>query len=113
MLSKVNMNAFDGNSKWDWFNADLNGLIYTWIVTLFFGVVLFGGLNWFNPQWFQCAIDKLAEVKNIISPDRTDIQMLGIMVLSMIPAFIIVFVCRRNFTVSGNRRQFRYFRRWI
>ena len=106
-MVRVNFHQFNGNSERDWLEADINGFIYTWVAFMFILCVIMAGMSeWLNPL--------LEEIKNNLGQNSNiQVVLLGVAVLSVAPAFIVVFIARRNFTVIGPRRQFRYFCRWL
>lgn len=110
-VSHVTFTPFDDNKKSSWLGADINGLIYTWGASVAFGVPLtvlilvLTGVNIGAPLGW--AID-MAE-----SQWGRDASLWTAFGLTLLPSFLLVFVFRFNFTVVGERRQFRYFCRWL
>lgn len=109
---------FDGMKKGAWFWADVNGLLYTFIVIwcggFLFGCVLIGLLSeliGISPEAIGTTVIAPLTFLALLAMKYCGVW--GVVVMSFIPPFIVVFVLRRNFTVAGPRRQFRYFCRWI
>jgi hypothetical protein len=89
------ISSFDPTKKMDWFNADINGFFYTTvaIIAAFLGLFVIGS----------------ALVTNL-TPQGLMMTVVGI---SALIAFVIVFCFRKNITVTGEPRQFRYLFRWL
>lgn len=86
---RVTLTAFNNTSKWSWFGADLNGSFYASVISFI-----------------------------IVMPLLAKFNLLGVLggwsaLVVYLPAFIVTFVFRRNMTVIGERRSFRYFCRWL
>lgn len=88
--------AFDGRKKSGWLMADINCLVQIWVTMAVIGTMC---------------------VLFVADPDLIDENvgwMLGsIIAATFIPPFVLVFVLRRNFSVTGPRRQFRYICPWL
>lgn len=111
MGTRITTGSFNPNEKMDWFNADLNGLIFTWVASVVLCIVLWlviGGITTIDVADYT-----VRPFANMISTLLGDYTFGLIILLSMVPAFVIVFVFRYNFTVIGPRRQFRYLCRWL
>lgn len=111
---RTQITSFDAGKTIDWLNADIVGFMYTWAATVavaivgfilvyaIFGIDLVAPVSWLNYQI------------TILLGAR---QAAWIMVaMSALPAYIRVFLLRRNFCVIGSRRDFSYvarFRHWL
>lgn len=110
MPGGFSMTPFDGSSKGDWFAADMNALFYTWAAINLGGVLLAAFL------WQITGVNLLAPfgyVFDFMKENWGENYALWTMAIaSFIIPFLLVFTFRRNCTVMGPRRQFRYFCRW-
>ena len=102
--TQVTFSAFDPTKKSGWLSADFNGFLYTWMGTAGIGFIL-----------SLCTIGFVRMNQFVQNMDWCYGQWAPLMITiaSMIPAFIIVFVLRYNFTVIGEQRQIRYVGRWL
>ncbi|HEY4489065.1 MAG TPA: hypothetical protein VJA87_01130 [Candidatus Paceibacterota bacterium] len=91
---RINVASFDGTKKMDWFRSDIGGVLFA-MLPVAIGVWLFIGL-----------------CHAVASLDRRGTLLL-IVGASLVIAFVIVFCLRRNWTVIGEPRKFRYFCRWL
>lgn len=92
---RIQISAFDGTKKLDWFNADLNGFFYTMLAifafTLIICLAIYGLMSSYSPK--------------VLIP--------ALAIVSAIVAFVLVFCLRWNKTVIGEPRKFRYLCRWL
>jgi positive regulator of sigma E activity len=92
-------------SKSDWLLADFNTMVTAWAIMVMlvplFGVFLYTAVG----------IDLFAFFRQATKLDET--RFFAAIGLSVLPAFLLVFVFRRNFQVIGQQRDFRYFCRWL
>ena len=109
--SRMTISPFDTNSKSDWLAADFNGWFYTWMTSIIIGLVAVGivASTVGSATWSMY----VAQAKELYEQIKELLGVLFLVTLSIIPAFIIVFVLRINWTVIGPKRQFRYFCRWL
>jgi hypothetical protein len=106
MGPRVEFTLFDSESKLDWLNADLTGMVYIAMATL--------GLFWLAAALFEAAGLSMFSAIDIVRLYLGEEWTLTCYLLAiMLPGFLIVFVFRRNFAVLGPRRQFRYICRWF
>lgn len=99
MGPRINLTSFNPASKNDWLGADLAGLFYT-TLCIFAGILVIAIL--LNPAWTMLGVTNLG---SIFLPSAG--------LISLLTAFTLVFILRRNFTVVGERRSFRYLCRWL
>lgn len=108
--AQVRFWAFDATKKSSWFFADLNGAVYVWIASTLAYALIICGFEKMGISLFQVFQPLGHWLSMLIGEQGVFLILFG---LSYVPAFIIVFVLRYNFNVSGPRRQFRYFCRWL
>ncbi len=111
-MNKVNIRAFDPNDKWAWFNADLNGFIDAYMAIITLGIVSIVVFCSFVGAT-DCDIMTTAFKENVLKYIGKEYAIALFFLVTFIPPFLLVFVFRRNFAVIGDRRQFRYFCRWL
>ncbi len=109
-FGRVTFIGFDVNNKGDWLMADVNGLVHTWgvmiaavaaLTAIVYGVT---GIMLLAP---------LAPIVNLIKGQGGGRVFAALIAATFVPPFVLVFVLRRNFSVMGPRRQFRYICRWF
>jgi hypothetical protein len=107
----VSFTQFDGSKKSSWLGVDIQGFVYTWGASVLLSVMLWA----LAAQIINVDIGlPFSWTYQLIESQFGSTASLWIAVaISMLPAFLLVFVFRRNPGVIGERRKFRYFCRWL